>query len=122
MTLQEKVKEINAIVRKDLWMDMDFSSWSGGELTIIGGIDLSISYTMELVFKDVYWASIRQSWNTDTKSDVFFLVEGEEAKVLNGRFSIEIGYFLFKIITEHYAEPIYIAAKDIEYSTGKVYL
>lgn len=122
MTIEEKVKEINAIIRKDLWMDMDLSSWSGGVLTIIGGIDLSVSYTIELVFKDVYWASIHQSWNTNTKRDTLFLVEGEEEWVLNGRFNIEVGYSLFKIITEHYTEPIYIAAKDIKYLTEKVYL
>ncbi|WP_253182201.1 hypothetical protein [Listeria monocytogenes] len=52
--MQRKVEEINHLVRDGhLWFDFDISSFNGHELEIIGGIDLSYFYEIEIKFSNV---------------------------------------------------------------------
>ena len=49
MNIQQLVHEVNFIISKESWFDMEVYKWDGGMLTIVGGIDLT------------YWHSLRIS-------------------------------------------------------------
>lgn len=61
-------------------MDFEIIEYSRYKLKIIGSIDISSAPNIEIVFKDVFFASTVFNWKTDTSCKVISLVKGDEAK------------------------------------------
>lgn len=105
---ENKIREVleifNQYLKKQLWMDFEVIEFSKGELKIIGSIDISDKPNIELIFKDVFFASTPFNWKTDTSNIVAMLLSGEEAKEVNLKFQVEQGYHIIKIWPEDYPE------------------
>lgn len=105
MTEQEVkivIDEINEYLKKQLWMDFEVIEYSKYILRIIGSLDISIMPNIEIIMKDIFFASTVFNWETDTSQQVLALVEGSEARKLNMKFCVEQGYHLIKFKTENY--------------------
>lgn len=120
MKIAEKIQQINSIISKELWFDMEILIRKGGNLSIVGSIDFTYGYSLEIIFLDVFHMSINTEWRTDTSKPVLEVVNGEEAWNVNGKYRIEQGNTLFKIQSEDLDVPFYVAAKDIEFNTDRV--
>lgn len=116
------VKEIDRRIREHDWFDFHVTSYNGRVLEIVGSMDLSYYHQLEIIFEDVFFASIFfERWHSDTKKPVIELQDSDLNKELNMRFEIEQGYQLFVIRTEDYENDIYIAAKKISFNSDTVY-
>lgn len=113
------VSEIDQKVRQNNWFDFEVLEYNGQSLSIAGGIDLTVNHTLEIVFKDVFYASLYfEGWHTNTQDVVIEIPSREIEKELNMKLEIEQGYQLFIIHPEDYKSKIYIAAKSIHYKTN----
>ena len=116
------VKEIDQRIREHDWFDFHVTSYDGRFLEVVGSIDLSYYHQLEIIFEEVFFASIFfEEWHSDTKKPVIELPDSDFNKELNERLEIEQGYQIFIIRTEDYKNDIYIAAKKISYNTDTVY-
>ena len=115
------VGKINSFIQQGLWLDFEVCQYSKNKLTLIGGIDLIYSHDIEIYFEDVFFVSLPMEWKTDTKRNVFQLLEGEDAKTVNIRFKVEQGYHIFKFTPEDYPDDFgcLIGAKSISYTALK---
>ena len=102
--IKEVLRRFNQYLNEQLWMDFELIEFSRGELKIIGSIDISTKPNIELVFKDVFFASTPFNWKTDTSKMVAMLLSGEEAKKVNLKYQVEQGYYIIKIQPEDYPE------------------
>lgn len=108
MTEQEVktvIDEMNEYLNKQLWMDFEVIEYSKYALRMIGSLDSSALPDIEIIMKDIFFASAVFEWETDTSQQVVFLVEGSEAKRINMRFHVEQGYHLIKFKAESYPDP-----------------
>lgn len=121
MDLQKNIDEINAIISQGNWFDMEILERKGGDLIIIGSLDFTYGHSLEIKFGDVFHMTINTEWKVDTVKPVMYIVEGEECFLVNKKYGIEQGYTLFKIIPEGLEFPFYVSAKEIRFSTQKVY-
>ncbi|TGK61518.1 hypothetical protein EHQ27_05930 [Leptospira wolffii] len=111
------VKNINTEIRKFPWMDFEVNQYSNSVLEVKGGIDLLAKPNIVISFLDVFSVSMPFSWQTETKKDVFLLLEGLEEREMNLHFKVEQGNYWFKFIPERYQEGFgcYIVARNVEF-------
>ena len=120
--LQQVVSEIDQEVRSHPWFDFHVLEYDGYRLSIVGGQDLTYSHELELIFEDVFFASIFfEGWHTDTDRPVIELPSKKLNKELNMKFEIQQGFQVFIIHSEDFQNDIYVAAKTLCYSTDTVY-
>ena len=116
------VNEIDNYIRENTWFDFHVWRYDGRNLIISGSIDLTYYHKLEIVFKDVFFAStFFESWRSNTNKPVIEIPEHKVNKALNLKFEIEQGYQIFLIRTEDFKNDIYIAAKEISFNTDTVY-
>ena len=116
------VKQIDDFIRKNLWFDFQLWLYDGRKLVIVGSTDLTYYHELEIIFTDVFFASTYfEGWRSDTEKPVVEIPDTELNRELNIKFEIEQGYQIFIIRTEDYQNDIYIAAKEIDFKTDKVY-
>jgi hypothetical protein len=112
-------KEIDKIIRQQLWYDFHIINYDGNDLTVVGSIDLSYFHTLEIIFKNVFFVhGFLQGWHSDTSKTVFETPENPQE--LNLKYEIEQGHQLFIFKTEYYKNDVIIAAKSISYKAEKV--
>ena len=110
--LKQKAEAINAIITKDE-LDMTLLGLAeGGDLEIIGSIDLTYYYTLKIMFRDVCHISINVDWHTDSSRPIFELLEGAEDQHIREQRCVLNGYAIFKITHDFVppCEPFYVAA------------
>lgn len=118
--LKDIVKEIDSLIRKEMWYDFHVFSYDGEKLIIAGSIDLIYYHTLEVIFEDVFFVSgYFNTWHTDTSKAVFMLPENKIE--MNIQYEIEVGYNLFIFKTEDYKNDIVIAAQKVYYNTDTVF-
>jgi len=120
MELIEIVEQINTILSKENWLDMEVLGMKGGSLTIIGSTDFTYSHSLEIKFEDVFYMSINMEWKADTSKPFLYLVDSSERIDINQKYRIEQGNTLFKILSEDLETPFYISAKKISFNTDNV--
>lgn len=121
--MQEKdiikvLDEINNYLSTQLWMDFEFIEYSCTTLRIMGSLDISASPVMELILSDVFFVSAPFNWKTDTSRTVISLVSGDEARIINVKYRVEMGYYIIKMKPEDYPEEFgcLFAAKKIRFN------
>lgn len=108
-----KVNEINAFIAQHNWIDFEVKSYDGYRLIIAGSKDLIYYHLLEITFEDVFWFSgFVSGWRTDTSQNVLKLADKNNVK-----FEIEEGYQLFEFETEDYKNNVFVAARNINFST-----
>ena len=113
------VAEIDRLIRKNEWFDFHAYSLKNGHFIIAGGIDLTYSHTLEIIFENVHFHyGHTDGWHSDTSNVVFEIPE--ESTKLNEQFQISQGYTLFRFNSED-TPDIYIAASNITYNTDRVF-
>lgn len=100
--IENVLTKINEYLESQLWMDFEIIEYSRYKLRIIGSIDISSAPNIEIVFKDVFFASAVFNWKTDTSCNIISLVKGDEARKINIKFQVEQGYHLVKFQAEDY--------------------
>ena len=71
-------------------MDFEIIEYSRYKLRIIGSIDISAAPNIEIVFKDVFFASTVFNWKTDTSCNIISLLKGDEARKINIKFQVKL--------------------------------
>lgn len=108
------VAKVNGFLAQHRWMDFTVWEYRGANLQVSGSLDETYWSDLRVEFLGVCWACIRfQGWHSDTTRPVLARVAGEEALAVNGKFQIEVGHHIFKLIAEDFAEPMWIAAQGI---------
>lgn len=112
------VNKINTFITQGLWLDFEVNQYKNSKLKIIGGIDLLYSPDIEINFEDVFFVSLPFAWKSDTKKEVFQLLEDENARTVNIMYKVEQGYHIFKFTPEDYPADFgcLIGAKSISYN------
>ena len=100
--IENVLTKINEYLESQLWMDFEIIEYSRYKLRIIGSIDISAAPNIEIVFKDVFFASTVFNWKTDTSCNIISLLKGDEARKINIKFQVEQGYHLVKFQAEDY--------------------
>lgn len=101
--IENVLTKINEYLESQLWMDFEIIEYSRYKLRIIGSIDISSAPNIEIVFKDVFFASAVFNWKTDTSCKIISLVKGDEERKINIKFQVEQGYHLVKFQAEDYS-------------------
>ncbi|ELK9731587.1 hypothetical protein RWB19_003000 [Listeria monocytogenes] len=122
--MQRKVEEINHLVRDGgLWFDFDISSFNGHELEIIGGIDLSYFYEIEIKFSNVSFLSGYTSLHIDTSKDFLFVHKGSYETSRMNLPRIRDNSYIFEFNTDDIDDlPFIVMAEQIEYKYERVNL
>ncbi|MBF2588208.1 hypothetical protein IA933_04765 [Listeria marthii] len=122
--MQRKIAEINQLVRNGrLWFDLDISSFNGHELEIIGGIDLSCFYEIEIKFSNVCFLSGYTSSHIDTSEDFLFVHEDSYESSRMNLPKFRDNSFLFEFKTDDLdGLPFLVMAENIEYKYERVNL
>lgn len=120
MTEQEVrhvLAKINEYLDSQLWMDFEIIEYSHYELKLIGSIDISSAPNIEIVFKDIFFASTVFNWKTDTSHKAISLIKGDEARKINMKFQVEQGYHLVKFQAEDYTDNFgcIFGIKEVEF-------
>lgn len=116
------VSEIDHEIRLNEWFDFHVLEYDGYRLSIGGGKDLTYSHELEIIFEDVFFASIFfDGWHSDTKRPVIELPTETLNKELNLKFEIQQGFQIFIIHPEDFKNKIYIAAKTLNYKKETVF-
>lgn len=120
--IRKVVADINHYAKKQLWLDFEVNQYLNRKMTVIGSIDPSSTPNIEIHFEDIFFVSLPTEWNTDTSVSILVLPEGEEAFLINKKFQVEQGYYLFKFIPEYYPDEFgcLIASKKISFLNKKV--
>lgn len=121
MELNIIIEQLNSIISKENWLDMEVQNLSGGVLVVAGSTDFTYGHSLEIEFHDVFYMSLNMEWKTDTSKPVFHNLDYNESLSLNSKFQIEKGFSIVKIIAEDFSEPFYVAAKSLFFNTDKVY-
>ncbi|EBI2479398.1 hypothetical protein FLE45_09875 [Listeria monocytogenes] len=122
--MQRKVEEINRLVRDGrLWFDFDISSFNGHELEIIGGIDLSYLYEIEIKFSNVSFLSGYISLHIDTSKDFLFVHKGSYETSRMNLPKVRDNSCIFEFKTDDIDDlPFIVTAEQIEYKYERVNL
>ncbi|EMH0511237.1 hypothetical protein V5839_000937 [Listeria monocytogenes] len=122
--MQRKVEEINRLVRDGrLWFDFDISSFNGHELEIIGGIDLSYSYEIEIKFSNVCFLSGYTSLHIDTSKDFLFAHKDSYETSRMNLPKVRDNSCVFEFKTDDIDDlPFIVMAEQIEYKYERVNL
>ncbi|EAE9246232.1 hypothetical protein BU434_13250 [Listeria monocytogenes] len=122
--MQRKVEEINRLVRDGrLWFDFDISSFNGHELEIIGGIDLSYFYEIEIKFSNVSFLSGYISLHIDTSKDFLFVHKGSYETSRMNLPKVRDNSYIFEFKTDDIDDlPFIVMAEQIEYKYERVNL
>lgn len=116
----EIVREIDRIIRQQLWFDFHVLKYDGRNLTIAGSVDLCYYHQLEIIFEDVFFfQGYFNEWRSDTTQPVFILPDNEVE--LNMQYEIEEGYSLFIFKTEDFKNDVIVAAEKITYNTDTVF-
>ncbi|MBC2115173.1 hypothetical protein [Listeria booriae] len=115
--INQKISEINNYLQTCLWMDFEISMMGGSKIVLSGSIDQSVNeYAIEIEFETPYFISAIFLWHTDTSKPVISLANEKEFIIMNTRYRVEKGNYIFKINIEDFDDtPVYIAAQKIDY-------
>ncbi|EAD3255857.1 hypothetical protein LGQ25_001739 [Listeria monocytogenes] len=120
----KKSRRINRLVRDGcLWFDFDISSFNGHELEIIGGIDLSYLYEIEIKFSNVSFLSGYISLHIDTSKDFLFVHKGSYETSRMNLPKVRDNSYIFEFKTDDIDDlPFIVMAEQIEYKYERVNL
>lgn len=114
--MNQKVKEIDKLIRSNHCFDFHMLKYDGRSLTIGGGINLTYYHSLEITFTDVFFIQgFFETFSTDTEEPVLIIPDKTLNRELNIKFEIEKGYQVFIFRTGNYENNVYVAAKEIDY-------
>lgn len=116
--MQKIILQINEFLKKHNWCDFSIIYFDFN-LEIGGSTSFSETPDIKIIFEDVFYLQCLYEWKTDTSQDVFFISSIEECKEVNIGYSIEEGYYLFRILAEDIERPMYISARNIKFEILK---
>jgi len=118
--LQLITKEIDSLIRKELWFDFHIYQYEKDKLVVAGSIDLSYYHTLEIIFENVhFFHGFFNGWKSNTTQPVFSIAE--ENTRLNIEYEIQQGFYVFIFKAECYNNDVIIAAEKISFNTDTVF-
>lgn len=116
----DKLNRINELISKEAWFDFEIFDASFAKFSIVGSVDFTYGYQIEIMFENVHHITINENWSSDTSKKIFTLVLGDAKEEFIDNYGLEKGYEIFRIENEDF-NPFYIAAKSIEFDDTRVY-
>lgn len=119
--VQAALDQANRYIVDMAWFDFAVNAYNGQDLSIIGSIDLSYYYQMEVVFEGASYFNISSSWNTSPSEElVFTLGNSEDYKEVN-QYAIDGGYsVIVKIKSEDSEKHFLVACYGVTVKNGLV--
>jgi len=116
--MERKIKEINNIVKSQLWFEFEIIKNSSKLLKVRGGLDIfdiDSPYELIIEFYDVFYIESLMTWQTNTSKNFLRLIKGNEAYKINKEIQVEQGYLIFEFLADDYDKGFIIIAKNIGY-------
>lgn len=120
--LVQRVRNIDEQLRKYPWIDFEVWEYAGSDLKVVGCLDTSDPYDVELRFVDVSFVSIPMEWKTNTSDVVISVATGEIERQLNLRFQNEVEHVCYLLKPEGFQEDFYcvVGAKWVELTCARL--
>ncbi|WP_086315203.1 hypothetical protein A5821_002645 [Enterococcus sp. 7F3_DIV0205] len=114
--INDEILTINNYLKKCLWMDFEFARMDGGDIVVAGRIDTSYDeFAINIEFGEPFYISSLLSWHLDDSKPFIELVVGDEKQIIDDKYQVEQGNYVFKINAEDFeTSPIIIASKNIK--------
>lgn len=118
---QAAIDQANKYINGVGWFDFSVNDYNGQDLSIIGSIDLSYYYQMEVIFEGATYFNISSSWNTSPSEEtVFTLGDCEDFKEVN-QYAVNGGYsVVVKIKSEDNDKHFLVACYGVMVKQGLV--
>ncbi|MBM7690594.1 hypothetical protein BCR24_16280 [Enterococcus ureilyticus] len=114
--INTQILAINNYLKKCLWMDFEFARMDGGDIVVAGRIDTSYDeFAINIEFGEPFYISSLLSWHLDDSKPFIEVVDGDEKQIVDDKYQVEQGNYIFKINAEDFEKaPIIIASKSIK--------
>lgn len=114
--INTEILKINNYLKKCLWMDFEFAKMDGGDIVVAVRIDTSYDeFSINIEFGEPFYISSLLSWHLDDSKPFIELVDGDEKQIIDDKYQVEQGNYVFKINAEDFeTAPIIIASKSIK--------
>ena len=113
--MNEIIDKINRRVKDFKYLEFSIFSYSGHQLTIVGSQDILYYSSFEINFHNVFAIMCKSDWKADTTNDcITILNTGEEFHDFNLKYGVEVGFSIFKIISED-GELFFVIAEGISF-------
>lgn len=118
---QAALDRANEYISDMAWFDFAVGEYNGQNLSIIGSVDLSYYYQLEVVFEGATYFNISSSWHTaPSEETVFTLGNAEDYQVIN-QYDVCSGYsVVVKIKSEDSDKHFLVACYGVSVKAGLV--
>lgn len=107
---QAALNQANEYIGDFSRFDFAVNEYNGEDLSIIGSIDLSYYYQLEVIFEGASYFNITSSWNTSpTEETIFSLANPETYKEIN-QYPVDGGYSMIVKIKPEDSEKYFLVA------------
>jgi hypothetical protein len=118
---QKTLDAINDYLKDFAWFDFMVSDFDGSSLYLIGSVDLSYYYQLEVIFKQATFIQCSSSFHTSPSEETVFQLATEEERQKINQYENDCGYsIVVKIKPEDSEECFFIACYGIEFSNKLV--
>ncbi|PUZ24407.1 hypothetical protein GA0116948_1052 [Chitinophaga costaii] len=113
--MKQIVDQINERIRQLEFADAYIYSFCKNVLSIAVSQDFFYYHNFLIKFTNVFAMDCKFSWSVDASinREMIELIEGADADIINLKYHVEIGNYIFRITTED-LDQFYIAAEEIE--------
>ncbi|MBW8686993.1 hypothetical protein [Chitinophaga rhizophila] len=110
------VQEVNRTIKEHRLLDVKLYSYSEDGLVLGLNENLTYSHKFEIRFKNVFAVDCVMAWTIETEKDLIRLIDvSEEAKVINMKYGVIKGNFVFELQGED-DKLFYIIAEEISFA------
>lgn len=119
--IKRSIEGIENALLDSLWLDFDIVRFDGMNLIICGTIDRTYSPSLEIVFREVFAVCSPMAWTWDRKENPkpLEMLDGDESRAINIKYSIAVGYEVFRFNAEDFNDGCLIIAKSLDYKTAR---
>lgn len=119
----KEILKFNDFIRNETdWIDFEVNNYSFDEFKIIGSEDLTYGHVVELIFKEVQYIQIRDTWTSEVNDEIGLikLLKDSEREKFVSLYGIEDKFNIYQIATEDYGDFI-VSATSLRIDYTKVF-
>jgi len=119
----KEILKFNDFIRNEIdWIDFEVNDYSFDEFKIIGSEDLTYGHIVELIFKEVQYIQIRDTWTSEVNDEIGLikLLKDTEREKFVSLYGIEDKFNIYQIATEDYGDFI-VSATSLRIDYTKVF-
>lgn len=118
--IKEAIEGIEDALVDCLWLDFDITGFDGMDLRICGTIDRTYRPSLAIVFREVFAVCSPMAWTWDRKKNPkpLELLDVDESRAINIKYSVSVGYEIFRFNAENFNDGCLIIAKSLDYKAA----